>query len=260
MSTNILNPEVVSGTEALTVGERLVSFFKELSVGVDAFNAKNFNKSIHTVKGSEVWKELAAGNDYFSVSIKHIPSPVFFNPTKLSFKSYVDLILRAVPIIKLVDSQAELTYRGFKTAVATGKVPFSIRNHNDQALIRETRDLFKSLMTDTQTYTRSVGELYPNFTEAFEVCEHFNRVVGLLQSRDVEVVAKRVDQVVYLVNMLKGKLDSNEIILQGPASETLNQAINELSDNVNFAGMMISQLSVLTRVLQLQIDEARKLK
>lgn len=260
MSTNILNPEVTSGNEALTVGEKLTSFFKELSLGVDAFNAKKFNKSIHKVEGSAIWKTLANKNDYFSVAIKHIPSPVFFNPIKMSFKDYVEFILKAVPIVKLVDSQAEATYRGIKTAAATGKVPFSMLNLNDQVLIKETKAQFKELMSDTGTYTRAVNELFANFNEAYDVDQRFNSVVESLQSRDVEIVAKRVDQVVYLIKMLKDKIDSNDIVLQKPAIDTLNQAIADLSDNINFAAIMIGQLSDLTRVLQLQIDEAPKLK
>lgn len=258
MSTELLNAEV-SGQESLSVGERLTSFFKELSVGFDAFNAKNFNKSIHIVKGGEIWKELAAQNVYFSAAIKHIPAPVFFNPTLWSFKDYVEFLLQAVPIVKLVDSQADNVYRGIKTAAAKGQVPFSIRNVNDLILVNKAQELFKTQLTDTKTYTRSLGEMYPNFGVATQVVNDFNRVVGTLQSRDIEVLSKRMDNVVYVVKLLKAKLDASEVILQPKETESLNMAVGELIDNANFAGVMLGQLSELTRVLQLQVEEAPKL-
>lgn len=258
MSTELLNTEV-SGNEALSVGERLTSFFKELSVNFDAFNAKNFNKSIHTVKGGEVWKNLASQNVYFSAAIKHIPSPVFFNPTVWSFKDFVDFVLQAVPIIKMVDSQADNVYRGIKKAAATGQVPFSIRNVNDLVLISKARETFQNSMKDTGAYTRGLNELYPNFNAASEVVNDFNRIVQTLSSRDVEVVSKRMDNVVYVTNLLKAKVAESEVILNAKEAESLNMAIGELVDNANFAGLMLAQLSELTRVLQLQIDEAKKL-
>lgn len=259
MSTDSLNPEV-SGNEALSVGEHFTSLFKELSIGFDAFNSKNFNKSIHTVKGAEVWKELAAENVYFSAAIKHIPAPVFFNPTVWSFKDFVEFILHAVPIIKMVDTQADNVYRGIKKAAASGQVPFSIRNTNDLILINQSRETFKSFMKDTGVYTRALNELYPNFGTATDLVNSFNTIVATLSARDVEVTAKRMDNVIYVTNLLKAKIAESEVILKPKETETLNMAINELVENANFAGVMLNQLSELTRVLQLQIDEAKKLK
>lgn len=258
MSTELLNTDV-SGNEALSVGERFTSFFKELSVGFDAFNAKNFNKSIHTVKGGEVWKDLANQNVYFSAAIKHIPSPVFFNPSVWSFKDFVEFVLHAVPIIKMVDSQADNVYRGIKKAAATGQVPFSIRNVNDLVLISKSRETFQNFMKDTGAYTRSLNELYPNFGSATDILNNFNTVVQTLNARDVEVVSKRMDNVIYVTNLLKAKIEESEVILNPKETESLNMAIGELVDNANFAGIMLAQLSELTRVLQLQVTEAKKL-
>lgn len=259
MSTTIPNSSELQGTESLTVGERLSSFFKELSIGVDAFNAKNFNKSIHTVDGVRIWKELADKNVYFEVSTKHIPTPVFFNPTKISFKEFVEFVLKAVPILKLADQQTETVYRGLKSVAASGKVPFSLSNYDNTFLINETRAQFKNVFEDTRVYTRAVNEVYSNFTEAFDLTENFNTIVKTLNSRDVEVLAKRADNVVDIVKLIKMKIDANEIILNPKESELLNGVISNLVDNINFAGQMMNQLSEMTRVLSLQTQEAKKL-
>jgi hypothetical protein len=258
MTTEIITPDL-SGNEALSVGEKLVSFFKETSLNIDSFNARNFNKSIHKVSGGKIWDELNRKNIYFTASTKHIPSPVFFNPTKLSFKQFVEYILKAVPILKLVDTQAELVYRGIKTVAATGKVPFSISNVDNTILINETRAQFDNVLEDTRVYTRALNEMYVNFNEASSVLNNFNAIVGTLQARDVEVVSKRMDLVVNIVNLLKTKVDASEIVLGPKESQLLNNTISNLVDNVTFAGQMLAQLSEMTRVLQLQVNEASKL-
>lgn len=258
MSTELIINNV-EGNESLSVGERLTSFFKEMSLGLDAFNAKNFNKSIHTLKGIEEWKKAAAANVYFSAAIKPIPSPVLFDPRIWSFKDYVEFVLHAVPIIKLVDSQAENLYRGIKVAAAKGQVPFNIRNVNDLVLISKSRQVFKENMKDTRQYTRSLNEMYPNFNQAYDVCYNFNSIVKTLGARDAEIVSKRMDNVVELVKLLKVKLDESDVILQPKEVESLNMAIGELVDNATFAGVMLGQLADLNRVLQIQIDEMPKI-
>lgn len=258
MSTELLNH--VAGSEALSVGERLTSFFKEMSLGFDAFNAKNFNSSIHTLKGIEEWKKAAAEGIYFSAAIKHIPAPVYFDPNKWSFKDYVEFILHAVPIIKMVDSQADMVYRGIKQAAAKGQVPFSIRNVNDLVLISKSREIFKTQLTDTGVTTRALNEMYSNFGQASDIALNFNSIVKSLGARDVEIVSKRMDAVVGIIKLLKTKLDASEVILQPKEVESLNMAVDELVRNASFAGVMLGQLADLNRVLQLQIDELPKLK
>lgn len=258
MSTELIINNV-GGNESLSVGERLTSFFKEMSLGLDAFNARNFNKSIHTLKGIEEWKKIAADNVYFSAAIKHIPAPVLFDPRVWSFKDYVEFVLHAVPIVKLVDSQADNLYRGIKVAAAKGQVPFSIRNVNDLNLIAQARNTFKENMKDTGQFTRALNEMYPNFGNAYDIAYQFNNIVKTLGSRDIEIVSKRMDMVIEIVKLLKVKLDASDVILQPKEVESLNMAIEELVANASFAGVMLGRLADLNRVLQIQIDELPKL-
>ncbi len=249
----------LQGSEALTFGETLVSFFKEVSLGIDAFNAKNFNSSIHTVQGIDVWNKMASQNDYFSVASKHIPAPVFFNGAKISFKDYVALVLRTIPIMKLVSSQADVVYRAVKLAATSGKVPHSIRNSDNDVMIDETKEQYAAVISDTGVYTRAVQDMYPSFSEAYNICTNFNTVVKTIGARDAELLAKQVDQVLYIVKLLKDKVDANEIIFDKTSGTLLNDAISGLVGNVTFVGKMLALLSDLTRVLQLQVQESKKL-
>lgn len=260
MTTEITAPETVEGNEALTVGEKLTSFFKEISVGIDSFNARNFNKSIHKVEGIDIWKTLGTANIYFDVSTKHIPAPVMFNPAKISFQLYVEYILKAVPVLKLVDTQSEQVYRGLKTIAATGKVPFTLASNDTSIMVNETRAQFGNVLEDTRVYTRALNEVYPNFSGAYELMFEFNKIVDTLKSRDVEVTAKRGEQVINILNILKPKIDSSSIILNPNQVALVNNTVSNLVDNITFAGQMLAQLSDLTRVLQLQVQEAAKLR
>jgi hypothetical protein len=73
MTTRIFDLDQITGNEALTVGERISSLYKEFSLGIDKFNAKHFNKSIHTVKTDpSVW--LKSNKTYFDVSLQTFPN------------------------------------------------------------------------------------------------------------------------------------------------------------------------------------------
>lgn len=259
MSSSIYDLTAISGNEAMSFSERLSSLFKEVSVGIDAINAKSFNKSIHTLKNIEVWKKLADNNAYFSASSKHIPSPVFFNATKITFREYVEYVMNAVPILKLADTQAQFLYTALKTTAIKGRVPFNITASEPLVMVNQALVEFNNYVADTGVYTRPVSEMFPNFKDAYELFKNFNDVVDTLKSRDAEVLSKRSDELVRMIKIIKQKTASGEIIFQEKEAELLNAAINEMASTVTFAGKMLGVLAELTRVMQLQIDESRKL-
>lgn len=250
----------VTGNEALTVGERITSFFKELSLGIDSFNAKKLNGTIHQVSGGEIWKELASQNNYFAVSIKHIPAPVFFDGRKLTFGQYVEFVLRAIPLIKAVDEQADQIYRGLKTTAASGKVPLTVfRNSGFDEFTEDTIKMFDDNVSNTGVYTRALNEMYPNFSSATKVFEEFNSKVRALSPREPEVLAKRANAVIDIAGLLKRKIDTSDVVIDAGDMEVINNGVNTLVRNVTMVGKMLSLLSDLTRVLELQATEAKKL-
>lgn len=259
MSILNLNDYVVQGNESLSVGELITTKLKEISLGIDAFNAKNFNKTVHKLNGVDIWKDLAAKNVYFTAASKHIPAPVFFNPVKCSFKDYVKFVLKTVPIVKLVQTQADNLYRALKTTTTKGIVPHSARNADNLVLINTTRDELYKIVGDTGVYTRGLNELYPNFNTASEVMGDFNKTTDTLKSRDLEVLSKTADQIIHMANLLKTKLDESDVVLNETSRNILNDCVNEMIDSITFTGQMVSLLNDLTRVLQLQCDEAKKL-
>lgn len=257
MTTRIFDLDQITGNEALTVGEHIVALYKEFSLGIDKFNAKHFNKSIHTVKTDpSVW--LKGNKTYFDVSFKHIQSPVFFNPAQMSFKEYTILLLQSIGAMKLVMTQAEDLYRALKNTAVTGKVPFNIRNGDHLVMISELREKVEQLK-ESKVFTRPVSELYPNWSEVGEVIKYFNKEVSTLKSRDTEVLAKQADQVVEIVKLVKRKVDQNEIILSPSDFALLNESVKFLSDNLTFIGYTFTLLSETTRVLNIQVDELVKL-
>lgn len=257
MTTRIFDLDQITGNETLTVGERISSLYKEFSLGIDKFNAKHFNKSIHTVKTDpSVW--LKSNKNYFDVSFKHIQSPVFFNPAQMSFKEYSILLLQSIGAMKLVITQAEDLYRALKNTAATGKVPFSIRNGDHLVLVSELREKVEQLK-ESKVFTRPVSELYANWSEVGDVIKYFNKEVVTLKSRDAEVLAKQADQVVEIVKLVKRKVDSNEIILSPADFGLLNESIQFLSDNMTFIGYSFTLLAEVTRVLNIHSEELVKL-
>ena len=257
MTTRIFDLDQITGNAALTGGERISSLYKEFSLGIDKFNAKHFNKSIHIVKTDpSLW--LKGNKTYFDVSFKHIQSPVFFNPAQMSYKEYTILLLQSIGAMKLVMTQAEDLYRALKNTAVTGKVPFSIRNGDHLVLISELREKVEQLK-ESKVFTRPVSELYTNWSEVGDVIKYFNKEVVTLKSRDAEVLAKQADQVVDIVKLVKRKVDSNEIILSPADFTLLNESIQFLSDNITFIGYSFTLLAEVTRVLNIHSEELVKL-
>ena len=257
MTTRIFDLDQITGNEALTVGERISSLYKEFSLGIDKFNAKHFNKSIHTVKTDpSVW--LKSNKTYFDVSFKHIQSPVFFNPAQMSFKEYTILLLQSIGAMKLVMTQAEDLYRALKNTAATGTVPVRVRIGGRLVLVSELREKVEQLK-ESKIFTRPVSELYPNWSEVGDVIKYFSNEVVTLNSRDAEVLAKQADQVVEIVKLVKRKVDSNEIILSPADFGLLNESIQFLSDNMTFIGYSFTLLAEVTRVLNIHSEELVKL-
>lgn len=252
--------EDVSGNEALTVPERISRFFAELSLGIDKFNANYRNKSIHTVKVGNTFKLLKTANNYFDVSFKHIASPVLFDPKKLKFEEYVDLCLQAVGAMKIVSSVADNIYRGIKTTAAKGQVPVSMGLPDTAQLVLDMKYKTDELLKAGNPSTRAVSELYPNWTVADSLFQRFNQVTADLKSRDAEVLAKSVTEVIAVAEILKRKVKASEIILDGNQIEVLDDALTALSVLVNHVGFMLHNLSELTRLFEIHTEQLIALK
>lgn len=259
MTMTFLDVHSVAGTEALTIGERINLLVKEISLGVDKFNAKVLNKSIHTVDARAVTNKLIRANNYFNVSYKHIPTPVLFNPSSCTFREYMEVVTRTGGALNLVLSQAEDLYRGLKEVAAKGTISHSIRNGGHLSLITAFLDDLKRVSGKSDVQTRAISELYPNWTEFSRIYDDFNAKVKLIQSRDAEVVAKQVDQIVDISKLVKRKIDGNEIVLSPEDFSFLNETMTMMDSNLKAVGQGLLQLGELTSILRAHVEELGKL-
>lgn len=259
MDVDIFNLDAIQGSEDLTVGERIKLAMGELSLGVDKLNAKHFNKSIHVVDFQNAPLKLKAKNNYFKVSFKHIPTPVFFNPKVTTFKDYVHLILQGIGALKLANTQAEDLYRGLKTLAAKGQVVHAIRNSQLVVTLNQLRDQVVEKVSDTKTYDRPVQDHYQNWEEFAEIGNMFNQEVGTLQSRDSEILAKNIDSCVSILKLIKAKVDRSEIILNDIERTNLNDAIKQMDLSAKLVGEMLSYIAELKAVFEQQTNQLLKM-
>ncbi|UOX39491.1 putative virion structural protein [Aeromonas phage ZPAH34] len=259
MTVNIFDLDAVHGSEDLSVGERIKLLISEFSLGIDKFNAKHFNKSIHVVDFQNLPARLKAKNNYFKVSFKHIPSPVFFNPKVTTFNDYVHLILQGIGALKLANTQAEDLYRGLKTLAAKGQVVHSIRNSQLVVTLNQLRDQVQEKITDTKTYNRPVQDHYKNWEEFDQIGKMFNAEVGTLQSRDTEILAKNMDNCISVLRLVKDKVDRSEIILNDIERTNLNEAIQQMDSNAKLVGELLSYIAELKAVFEQQIPQLLKM-
>lgn len=260
MSVIDLNLNNITGTEALTVGEHISLLSKELSLKIDKLNAKMFNKSIHTVDGKKTVQEMTNRNNYFSVSFKHIASPVFFNPGAGDFKTYVETIARLGGMVGLVTTQAEDVYRQLKKVAASGIVPHSLRNSDGLSVISAGIEQMELLMKGSGPQTRPVSDFYPNWQAMDLIYQDFNRKVVLIKSRDVEVLAKQADQIVGIAQVLKRKIDNSEITISPEDFSVLNEIIRMLDVNMKAVGQALIMLGELTGILETHTKQLPELR
>ncbi|WNV45965.1 hypothetical protein [Aeromonas phage AerS_266] len=259
MVVDIFNLDAIQGSEDLTVGERIKLAMGELSLGVDKFNAKHFNKSIHVVDFQNAPAVLKAKNNYFKVSFKHIPSPVFFNPKVTTFKDYVHLILQGIGALKLANTQAEDLYRGLKTLAAKGQVVHSIRNSQLVVTINQLREQVQEKISDTKTFNRPVQDHYKNWEEFDSIGKMFNQEVETLLSRDTEILTKNIDGCVSILKLIKSKVDSSEIILNDIERVNLNDGIKQMDETAKLVGELMTYIAELKAVFEQQTNQLLKM-
>lgn len=260
MSINILDHDQIAGLESLSVGERLSRFFAELSLGIDKFNAKHLNKSIHTVNVGNLFSVLKTKNNYFDVSYKHIASPVLFNNRLCTFEEFVDLNLQGIGAMKVVMTQAEDVYRGLKTTAAKGQVPATLISFETVALITELKGHTDLAFSAGNPATRPVSEMYPSWSVANSLFQRFNKDVATLKHRDAEVLAKQIEQVIEVAKLVKRKIASSEIMLNETQLNVLDETLGNLNLNVNYIGLLLNNISELTRLFEIHVDQLAKLE
>lgn len=243
----------IDGLESLTFGERLKVFFKELSLGIDTLNAKYLNSSIHTVKTGNVFSTLKEKNEYFNISSNQIPTPVFFNPNKSTFREYVQFCINSAGLLISTMDEADKVYNGLKSAVNKQVVPYGLRNFQHIKVLETINNDLVSLFSNTGVSSRDISEVYSNFNSAEETIEYFNSVVKDIKSRDAEILKKKIDLIVDLIKLIKLKIENNDISLRDDDRLTIELSLNRLNEMVTMTGKLLNLTSELSKVLELQV-------
>ena len=247
-----------AGLEALSISEKIKIFFSEMSLGVDKLNSQIFNDSIHTVDGVGVFKLLKSQNDYFTFSSNQIPTPVFFNPDVGDFRSYVAFCLSGIGLLRVADAEVERLYINFKRIVLNGEVPFSIRNWDHGKEIDDVKQKMNEWFIDSKVTTRQISQLYTSVTNAEEIYKYYNDTVKTLKSRDVEILNKKIDNLIEIFKLIKRKIDAKDISFTVDDTITMECCIGRLAEIVSTSGLIMSRLNELCRVLELQVPEFKR--
>lgn len=255
---NLLNASLIDGLEALTITERMKIFFTDMSTGIDAVNASVFNSSIHTVQAAGVIKKLKDNSNYFDYSSNQIPTPVFFNPEKTTFREYVSFCVASLGLLGLAESECERLYDAFKRIAAKGEVPFKIRHWDMQKAVDDAKANMDKHFFSSNLTTRAMNQVYKNVNEMDDTFNYFNSVVKNLKSRDVEIMGKKVDNFIDIVKLIKKKIDIGDLKFNAEDNMTMELAIQRLSELVSTSGLIMGRLNELTRVLELQAAEFKR--
>lgn len=258
MSVTLSLDDHLEGFETLKISEKIKIFFSEISVGIDNFNANVFNNSIHTVNGEGVLKILKKQNDYYTFASNQIPTPIFFNPKKCSFREYVSFCISSIGLISVTTTEVERLYNIFKKIVNDGKVPFSIREWNHQTAIntvKEKMDLY--FETETKA-TLPINQVYSSVTDAEELFKYYNSVVRNLKSRDLEILNKKINLLIDIFKLIRKKMDVHDLNFEQNDITSMELAIERLSELVSIGGLLTGRLNELCRCLELQVDEFRR--
>lgn len=251
------NP-TIDGFEALSITERMKLFFSDVSVGIDKLNAAIFNSSIHTVEYKGIVKNLKENGNYFEYSSNQIPTPVFFNPEKTSFREYVSFCVSALGLLQLAEGETDRITTAFKRIASSGEVPFNIRHWGMQKTLDSVKsDMDKNFFSTNKT-TQTINVVYRNANEIDDTFKYFNDSVKSLKSRDVEVVTKKIDNFIDLIKLIKRKVDVGDLKFSSDDTMTMECAIQRLSELVSASGIIMGRLNELTRVMELQVTELKR--
>lgn len=257
MKTLFSDNPTIDGLEAMSITERMKVFFTDVSLGIDKLNASIFNSSIHTVDYKVVVGGLKKAN-YFEYSTNQIPTPVFFNSGKGTFREYIAFCVSGPGLLTVADGECERLYAAFKRIAGSGEVPFAIRHWDLQKTLDDVKLKADKNFSGDNPSSAPINAVYRNVAEIEDNFKYFNDSVKMLKSRDVEIMAKKVDNFIDIVKLIKRKIDAGDLKFSPDEIMTMECAIQRLSELVSITGILMSRLNELTRVMELQVDEFKR--
>lgn len=250
-----------SGMEALTAPEKIGFMFKQGSLGIDKIMSK-LKFSIHTVDYHTVKNHVVRSNINFLKNAGFpITTPAHFNPKDLTWEEYTTNVLNGVLLASHMGEEANRYYGWLKTIASSGKIPhlFKYSITDFDRLVSDSTIFVSGLIKNTSNKS-NLGDVYGNFNELFASVNKFNLNVKGLKSRDIEVLSKQFDMIYDIGEILRLRINNNDIVLTGEGLDFVGKTLNDIVSALNITGVMVGLINELTAVYKTQCEEIVKMK
>ena len=252
----------VSGFEALSVGEQLSLFFKEISTGIDKRMA-SLAKSIHKVDFIPVKRKLEKEEIlYVKNTATEILAPEGYIPGLGNMRAYTESVCTGVYIIATLQSEASRLYDWMKQIIVKGRMEhdFKWAVSDFSIAVTKSEDFVKNLPDRSRNLRYNLGQVYMSYEEAWDTMQYFNNSVSTMGGRDVEITAKILGDVYDLGQIMIKKIHANDIMLDKEAVTDVETIINRFAGLTNIAGALMVLLNELTAVFNSQLKTLSDLK
>lgn len=251
------DPLKIAGLEEMSLGESISAFFKEFSMAADRKVAR-LSSSVHKVDTDALRKAI---NNRKILFVKNtgvdIVVPANYTPGIASMMSHTKGVVDGVYLLSSLKTEAARLYDWLKQIVKTGRPDTTFRwsISSFDAAIDKADHFVMNLPDENRRNKCPLGQVYVNFEEMFDVLDTFNTVTKQLGARDVELVAKELEQAYSMGQLLVEKIKNNDLTFDKSVIFNIETTINSFVKLTNLCGAMITLLNELSAVLREQIKE-----
>lgn len=251
----------IAGMEALGIGEKTGLFFSELSLSIDKAFAK-LKTSAHVVNYDQVSKVVGLNNpNFFKHASDQLPTPAFFSKDAMSFEDYCKGVNLAPVFLSEMNTEIARFYSWLKEVASKGVIGhtyrFSISSTTQMVFDVES---FIGSLKEHKNSTAHFNDMYSSFNDVFNTIQQFNSAVSTVKSRDIEVLAKNLDMVSKIGNLIVEKIKASEIVLDEQSMGKIQTLFTEFSNYANYLGVMLGLMNEQTRVFEEQLSDIKKMK
>ena len=262
--SSVQHPELptIAGCEALSIGESINLFLKEIGGGVDRRLA-TLSKSIHPVEFLPVKRELEKkGILYVKNTTTQILTPEAFVPGMGNMMAYTKAVLNGSYIMGTLKTEAGRLYDYLKQVVVNGRVEGDFRwaVSDFSVAVGKAETFLKDLPETSRAVTYNLNQVYMSFEEMWEVINTFNNGVKTIGGRDIEVLAKTWQDVYNIGQLLVRKIKASDILIDEDTLADIERVVTKFAALNNIAGAMMVLTNELSAVFSSQVETVKKLQ
>lgn len=252
---------VLAGCEALSIGESLNAFFKEMNMSVDKKMAY-LKGTIHEVDYSGVQRYIDKNKvEFIRNASKEITAPTYFSGEFGEMDEYVKHLVDGIIIINGLKTEANRLYDWLKNIVKTGRIDRSFKwSVTDFDNLVTSTDTFIKDLSDARKGKFYMDQVYNSFENSFDLMNRFNNAARSIKSRDIEMINNEVAMCYEMGSLLVTKIQSNTLLLAKGTLEDLQQVVDKFIHLVNLSGAVVGLLNELTAVFRSNLDDFKKMK